>query len=123
MELKPGDLPPVIDIEETGGKRKKDIVKNVAVFLTEVEKEYGVKPIIYSNIKFIEDYLADNFGNYKFWIANYYVRNVKPSPGIEWLFWQHHDRGRINGCSKEIDLNVFNGNRAAFDKIRIAESK
>jgi lysozyme len=72
---------------------------------------YGVKPIIYSNISFIEDYLSDDFGDYNFWVAHYYEDELEISDEIHWVFWQHNDKAMIFGCDNSVDVNVFNGNQ------------
>ncbi|MCS6934428.1 MAG: glycoside hydrolase family 25 protein [Chitinophagales bacterium] len=119
VKLKKGDLPPVIDIEETRGKSKKEIVKALRDFAKALEKEYKTKPIIYSNINFIEDYLADDFKDYPFWIAHYYQREIAPPDSIRWLFWQHSDKADILGINGPVDANVFNGTRKDFQKLLI----
>lgn len=119
VRLSKGDLPPVIDIEETDGKSKKDIVKGLKKYIQIVEKKYGIKPIIYSNVSFIEDYLSDDFADYHFWVAHYYVDDLHKIPGIKNLFWQHHDKIRIFGCAHEIDANVFLGNAVQWKSLLI----
>ncbi|MEO8146536.1 MAG: GH25 family lysozyme [Bacteroidia bacterium] len=119
VDLKSGDLPPVVDIEEMGKSNKKELVTSLKTFISLIEKEYGVKPIIYSNINFIEDYLADDFSNYKFWVAHFYVDDLKISSGIKWLFWQHHDKAHLLHSSANYDVNVFNGSSSDLKKILV----
>lgn len=119
VKLNKGDLPPVVDVEEIGSKKKAALVKDLKIFIAEIEKKYSVKPIIYSNISFIEDFLADDFRSYKFWIAHYYEEELLVESSIKWLFWQHTDKAYIFGCNQPIDANVFNGTEADFKKILI----
>ena len=49
VELSKGDLPHVLDIEVIGRASKADLVNNAKVWLSRVEKHYGVKPIIYTS--------------------------------------------------------------------------
>jgi lysozyme len=119
VTLKPGDLPPVIDIEETGKLSKKEIVKNLKLFADGLKAHYGVRPIIYSNADFINDYLSEDFEEYIFWIAHYYVPKPVVSGKVKWLFWQHADKGVIHGCRELVDVNVFNGSRKDFKNILI----
>jgi len=70
VKLKTGDLPPVIDVEEKGNKSKKELIAALQIYLAQIETHYHTKPIIYSNISFIENYLVDDFSDYKFWIAH-----------------------------------------------------
>lgn len=119
VALQKGDLPPVIDIEESRGKSKKEIVKAVKEFATELEKTYKTKPIIYSNINFIEDYLADDFAAYPFWIAHYYQNEIAPPDSVRWLFWQHSDKADLLGIKGGVDANVFNGTKQELQKLLI----
>ena len=119
VKLKKGDLPPVIDIEEAGKKNKKELVGSLKIYVAAIEKKYGVKPIIYSNINFIENYLADDFKTYKFWVAHYYVDDLKISNDINWVFWQYHDRAHLINSASGFDVNVFNGNKNDFKKLLI----
>ncbi len=119
VNLSKGDLPPVIDVEEKGRLTRKELVKKLKVFIAIIEKEYKVKPILYSNISFIEDYLADDFPDYYFWIAHYYEEELKVEKSIQWLFWQHSDRAGIINSPGTYDANVFNGSKKDFVKILI----
>ena len=41
-------------------------------------------------------------------------------PGEEkWHFWQHSDRGNVNGINEKVDFNVFNGDSLALRKLCI----
>lgn len=119
VKLLKGDLPPIIDIEETKGKKKKDIVKNLKEFIYVLEKTYGVRPIIYSNITFIEDYLMDDFANYPFWIAHYYQKELKVENDLKWVMWQHSDKADLLGVKGQVDANVFNGNEKEFKQLLV----
>ncbi len=119
VDLKRGDLPPVVDIEETQGRSKKELVNSLKQFVLAIEEHYKVKPIIYSNISFIEDYLADDFGSYSFWVAHFYVDELKISNDINWLFWQHHDKAHLLNSSSNFDVNVFKGNKTELKKILV----
>lgn len=117
VKLKPGDLPPAIDIEEVRGKSKAEIVSALKQFAAIIEEHYKIRPIIYSNINYIEDYLADDFKDYKFWIAHYYQYDLNAGDSIQWLFWQHSDKADLLGINGNVDANVFNGGKEALDSI------
>ena len=114
-----GDLPPVIDIEQTRGKTKEEIVAGIKVMVALLEAHYGVKPILYSNISFIENYLSDDFSDYYFWVAHYYQTELNIADEIKWLFWQHSDRAMLFGQAQRVDANVFNGNNAELQSILV----
>jgi lysozyme len=110
VKLQEGDLPPVIDVEDARGKSKQEIVDGVKTMSKLLEIKYGVKPIIYSNIGFIEDYLSDDFPDHYFWVAHFYEDELEVSDEIHWLFWQHNDKAMLLGYDQKVDVNVFNGN-------------
>lgn len=116
MELEPGDLPPVLDIENTYGVMPDKLRKNVKEFLDTVEEYYKVKPIIYTNVDFYNHYLSGDFDKYPLWIAHY-LQKDRPRITREWLFWQHSEQGRVNGIVTKVDFNVFNGDSTDFQHL------
>ncbi len=109
VKLKSGDLPPVIDIEITEGMNAADIRKNLSIFIHETERHYRVKPVIYTSYKYFTDYLHGYFDGYPIWIAHYKKKSLKLPEGVNWAFWQHSEKGRVNGIKGKVDFNVFNG--------------
>lgn len=109
VKLEPGDLPPVLDIELSKGKTKKEIVEGCLIWCEAIEEHYGVKPIIYTNPHFYIKYLMDDFDDYPLWVAHYY-EDIPRIEHRDWLFWQHSDCAKLKGIDKPVDLNVFNGN-------------
>lgn len=118
VELKKGDLPPVIDIEKSFGVSANEIKKEVADWIAVVQKYYGVQPIIYTNIDFYSRYLQNDFDNYPVWIAHY-LQPVKPRIDHKWAFWQHSESGRVNGIKAPVDFNVFSGDSTDFKNFLI----
>ncbi|RYG52086.1 MAG: glycoside hydrolase family 25 protein [Chitinophagaceae bacterium] len=117
VQLKTGDLPPVLDIEETGGLPSRILVSNLKVWLNRVEQHYGVKPIIYSGAHFYRQYLSGEFEDYPLWIAHY--ETDSPRIGRSWHFWQHNERGRVDGIDAFVDFNVFAGDSLEFGKLLV----
>jgi len=118
VKLKKGDLPPVLDIEETYGADISDMQKHLQEWLIKVEKEYKVRPIIYTNINFYNNFLREIFNTYPVWIAHYFQPD-KPRLDRKWTFWQHSERGHVNGIKSMVDFNVFSGDSTAFQNLRI----
>jgi len=109
VKLESGDLPPVLDIETlASGFNAENTIRGIKNWLKIIEKAYHIKPIIYTNIDFYNNYLADaDFNDYPLWIAHYYEEKVRINQ--IWCFWQHNDRGKVNGIEGFVDFNVFNG--------------
>lgn len=117
VKLVTGDLPPVLDIEETAGVPTGEMVKNIKQWLKIIEDYYGVRPIIYSNPHFYRQYLTGEFEEYPLWVAHY--ETDLPRIGRKWDFWQHNERGRVNGIDAFVDFNVFAGDSVAFWKLLV----
>jgi lysozyme len=108
VDLKPGDLPPILDIEKISTIQ--DVSKlrtGVRRWLEKVEKHYGVKPIIYTGASFYKDYLKGHFDDFPLWVANY--NRVRRPLNKTWLFWQFTETGTIDGIRGYVDFNVFHG--------------
>ncbi|WP_462253865.1 glycoside hydrolase family 25 protein [Ferruginibacter sp.] len=118
VTLTKGDMPPVLDIEQTYGASVTDIQQRTKDWLQMIEKQYKVKPIIYTNVDFYQNFLAGKFDDYPIWVAHYLVKD-KPRIKREWLFWQHNETGRVNGIDAYVDFNVFNGDSTDFKKLLI----
>ncbi len=118
VKLNPGDLPPVLDIETTGNQPANFLRAKAKAWLNEVEAHYGVKPIIYTNTDFYKKYLGEEFDGYPLWVAHYYEKR-KPRVERSWIFWQHNDRGNVDGIASKVDFNVFNGDSTAFEEFLI----
>ncbi|UYQ92801.1 glycoside hydrolase family 25 protein [Chitinophaga horti] len=116
VELESGDLPPVLDIEVHNNQSPAVIRSTAKIWLEEMEKVYGVKPIIYTNVNFYEKYLGSEFDKYPLWVAHYYQKD-RPRINRKWVFWQHSDIGRVNGIRARVDFNVFKGDSAALVKL------
>ena len=109
VHLTAGDLPPVLDVEHRPkDKSVEEFQTDILTWLHIVEDKYHVKPIIYTNYKFKEQYLsAPVFDDYPYWIAHYYVDKVEYKG--EWKFWQHTDAGKLPGIKGYVDFNIYNG--------------
>ena len=118
VELEPGDLPPVLDIEQRNGVSKAQLRKEAKEWLDVVEAYYKVRPIIYTNVDFYDQNLGEEFDKYPLWAAHYYEQQ-KPRIKRDWFFWQHNDAGNVNGIVSKVDFNVFNGDSVAFRSLLI----
>lgn len=118
VDLQAGDLPPVLDVEQTYGVPESRLRERVKEFLVMVENHYGVTPILYTNVDFYKQYLKDDFDSYPLWVAHY-LQKERPRIHRPWQFWQHSETGRVNGIYPKVDFNVFNGDSTEFQKMLI----
>ena len=121
VELKPGDLPPVLDVEaKPESMSDEDFQMEILAWLHIVEDRYHAKPIIYTYYKFKEAYLSDErFDDYPYWIAHYYVPKVEYTG--KWKFWQHTDVGRLLGIKGYVDLDIYNGSHYDLERLTLSE--
>lgn len=109
VELEPGDLVPVVDLELIGHGTEPGLVDRVEVFLETVEAEIGAKPIIYTSPNFWDRHMSDRFGGYPLWIAEYGVDEPRLPRGWEhWHLWQWRDDAAVPGVEKGVDLSRVN---------------
>jgi len=109
VSLQKGDLPPVLDFEVTGSLNDQEINTILTDLLLLLQNHYQTKPIIYTNLKLYNRYIANNFDDYPIWIARYSDETPILTHGKSWTFWQYGNRGRVSGIVGDVDLNVFNG--------------
>ncbi|QAY65557.1 glycoside hydrolase family 25 protein [Paenibacillus protaetiae] len=116
-------LPPVMDYEQNnGGLKDADINKVAKAFLSETERLFGVRPILYSGNSFASHFDA-SLGAYPLWVARYSTTApVNVTAWSAWTFWQYSggDSGgtrpgggrRVAGISTPVDLNEYAGTEA-----------
>ncbi len=113
VKLASGDLPPVVDVEQTYGVSPAVLRQELKQWLSVVENHYGVTPVIYTNVDFYARHLGKEFDRYPLWAAHYYEYN-EPRISRSWTFWQHSEEGRVNGIVSKVDFNVFRGDSTEF---------
>jgi GH25 family lysozyme M1 (1,4-beta-N-acetylmuramidase) len=115
-----GDLPPVLDLEASGGLGRTSLTRWVSDWLTTVERLTGRTPIIYVSPGFWEGYLGNStaFHHYPLWVAHYGVSRPRvPGGWPTWTFWQRTSTGRVSGIAGNVDMNKFNGSSAQLAKL------
>lgn len=109
VSKKKQDLIPVLDIEGYHSGRL-DMAR-VDKLLQLMEKEYGVKPMIYTSEKLYQDHFAiKKYSAYHIFVAKY-----KGAPSIRYTLWQHSQTGRVKGISGNVDLDKFGPKHSLYD--------
>ncbi len=131
-------LPPVLDIESTGGLGSSVVGDRCAEFVARVYAKTGKWPIIYTRGYFWNDHVnwRSVFDECDLWIARYTKwgkpwgnvfdsSKLKPFGWSDWTFWQYSDENNraveLGGLGPpagddDVDLNWFNGDEAAFNE-------
>lgn len=120
--IAPNDLPPVLDLEPTEAQVQKmggdaALFKQVLIWLHRVEHRRGKRPVLYISQMFVNNHLKHapaELRNYDVWIARY----GEFKPYVKLLHWQLTPYGRVKGIHGEVDINVFNGTKEAFEQYR-----
>lgn len=111
------NLPLVVDVEDWGNgdhnKNRKEIRKQIKIFVNKVERKFGKKMMIYTNESGYRDYIAGNLDKNHLWICSF---SKKPNVSKKWTLWQYSHKGRLKGAEGWIDLNVFNGNKKRWKR-------
>lgn len=117
-----GMLPPVVDFEFYGDKEsnlpERDAARlELSALLDELERHYGMKPMLYVMEKPYRLYIADAYAAYDIWVRNV-ISAPRLSDGRAWTMWQYTNRARLDGyqgVERYIDMNVYNGNAQDFE--------
>ena len=110
------DLVPVLDIEEKYNKGLK--MARVDKLLELMEKEYGMKPMIYTSEKvYWEHFHGKKYKSYHIFIANY-----RRYPSTRFTLWQHTNRGKVSGIKGGVDMSKFHKNHG-INEIKLPKKK
>ena len=110
-----GALPPVADVEFVGNCKAwsslDDVRAELHAFLAEVERAWGVAPILYLTSEARERIVRGQLERSPLWIRSVWFA---PDDDLAWTFWQYSETGRVPGVSGRVDLNVFAGSAEEF---------
>lgn len=113
----PGELPLVVDVEQTMGQSSSVVTSNLARFLDSLQQWTGKQPMIYTAPGFWNGLGTSGFGGYPLWVAEYGVSQpVLPSGWKLWDFWQYSEKGQVPGITGNVDLDVFSGPLSALQE-------
>lgn len=116
LDANPGELPPVVDYEQTPDSKTTISPLNYLREFVEQLRARSYDPIIYTSPAFWKSYGSTDayWAHYPLWIAHY-TTQAKPSvlaPWKHWTFWQFTAKGdgtKYGTDSFNVDLNRFNG--------------
>ncbi|MDX8446152.1 glycoside hydrolase family 25 protein [Mesorhizobium captivum] len=109
-------LPPVVDIEFGGNCPQRptpeQLDAELAAFLGPVEAAFGKKAIVYLTDDAAAAY-ARQIATRPLWL-----RSLLQEPDRDgWIYWQYHNRGRVDGINGDVDLNVLQGGPARLAEL------
>src|SRR5262249_389075 len=113
-------LPPAIDLEFSGFNKERrpapeDFQRELSIFWDALVMYYQKVPVVYTTTGFQKQYLA------QMRVERLWIREIITFPRRPWTIWQFSSCGRVGGLSTFVDLNVFNGTVADFEKFNQAQ--
>jgi lysozyme len=111
-----GALPPVLDMEWnhlsptcTLRPPPGTVRAEAAVFLRDLTRHYGQRPIIYTTVDFWERNQMWRLEGYEFWLRSVARHPTDNYAGHHWTFWQYTGTGLVPGFRGRVDLNAYYG--------------
>jgi lysozyme len=109
-------LPPVVDIEFGGNCPQRpspeQLDAELQAFLGPVEAAFGKPAIVYVTDEAAGAYAGQIVGRPR-WLRSLALRPRQD----DWIYWQYHNRGRVDGISGDVDLNVLQGGHETLDTL------
>jgi GH25 family lysozyme M1 (1,4-beta-N-acetylmuramidase) len=111
-----GELPPVLDLETSGGLKPPDLLTWTSAWLEEIYARTGVHALVYTSPNFWKNSLADSgvpaLDGTPLWVAHWTTASVPLVPGgnwggAGWSFWQFSSHAKVAGISTEVDRDRF----------------
>lgn len=101
-------LRPAVDVEFGGNCRntpsQEILLSELKIFINAIKSYYKCEPVIYATAESYDFLIKNNFKE-NIWIRDVYT---KPDNKINWIIWQYHCRGKIDGINGPVDLNALN---------------
>ncbi len=116
----PGDLPPMLDMEVTGGQSPATITAKIHTWANKIKSATGRTPLIYTGKYFWDPSVqSTDFASYPLVIAAYVKPNCPNTPNAwnKWAMWQYSSSGSVPGISGNVDMDEFNGTLADLKKL------
>jgi lysozyme len=131
LKADPGELYPVVDVEEFKDEYQAfkcdELADMLQRFSQGVEKALGRKPMIYTNHQTWQTSFCDHpyFLDHPLWLAQYTNHPTQPKlpPGWKsWLFWQYSESGTVTGIPGAVDQSYFNGSMEELKALHSAST-
>ena len=112
------DLIPMVDVERSDGKSRKELQDSLRVFLNLLEKQYGSRPMLYGTNRSYNELCAPEFNDYPLYIGRYGNNEPSIKGPSHYTIWQYSENGSIEGIPKPVDLCRFHSDCSGVDITR-----
>jgi GH25 family lysozyme M1 (1,4-beta-N-acetylmuramidase) len=108
-------LPPVLDLETTGGLSQPRLIVWAQTFLLQLQRSTGRRPLLYTYPSFWSYTLGDApaLRRFPLWMANYSTST--PPAGA--TLWQYTSTASVPGISGNVDMSRFPGTATEWSTI------
>lgn len=116
------ELPFAVDVEYGGNcenyESRDAIQASLDRFIERVTDAIGRAPLIYAVHDSYPDFAEGRYPESPLWMQHV-IWEPSPEAGRDWTLWQYSVYGEVPGIEGAVDLNVFNGDEAAFEAFQI----
>ena len=109
------ELIPMVDVERSDGKPRKELQDSLQVLLNLLEEAYGKKPMIYGTNRSYNELCAPEFNHYPLYIGRYGKNKPIVTGPSHYTIWQYSEEARIPGIPKPVDMCRFHPARIVKD--------
>jgi len=116
IQGRPLDLPLVIDLEDdwgNGATTSHETAVERLLDMIAILKDRGYQVMIYTNNDGYNKYYKDMLGDCDLWLCSFTNPDLLDLPH---LIQQYSHEGEVNGVDGDVDLNVFRGSRAEWER-------
>jgi GH25 family lysozyme M1 (1,4-beta-N-acetylmuramidase) len=110
-DVRPGDLAPVLDLEDDGGLTPEQLSVWTETWIDAVSEATGTKPVVYTSPGFWETEVgadSDIARKADLWVAHWGVDSPDvPGSFQGWQVWQQTSDGTVPGIDGRVDVNTF----------------
>lgn len=125
-----GRMIPAVDIQYTkkysryhNAPNKKKVLREFTAYLNIIENYYGVKPIIYTDKEFYDDYLTGVADGYDLWVSNSF-HPASWDGWKDWTIWHYCQTDDVKGIQGDfVNLNVLAGDTKLSDLLYVSPVK
>lgn len=124
---RPGDLPPALDVEQSGGMDPDALAAWVADWVAEVRQRTDRTPVIYTRSSFWNAEMGGTvrFSGAPLWVASYTTAG-DPGPPFggwpTWTLWQWSPSGGVDGVSGQVDQDRLAGGGPALAALAVGRT-
>lgn len=109
------ELIPMVDVERSDGKPRKELQDSLQVLLNLLEEAYGKKPMIYGTNRSYNELCAPEFNHYPLYIGRYGKNKPVVTGPSHYTVWQYSESGHIDGIPNAVDLCRFHPDNCIND--------